>query len=218
MVSMFAAWSVTPAAGGTSKTFVVTSAASAGPAVVGTLTWAIYQANYQGGDINYINFNIPRTTDEVEIILTETLYVARPMVIDAATEPGYAGQPLIRINCNGLDSGFNIVGVVPGIPPLSDGAPSTGGGSTIQGLRMINYSSNGIDDQLQFKRDHRVAGRRLEFDREQSDWLRTARSRRNVLQERDGVSIVPRHRDPIKFQCASRQHGFGCSQRHHAGG
>jgi hypothetical protein len=111
---------------------------------MGTLTWAVYQANYSGGDINYINFNIPRVSGEVEITLTETLYIARPMIINATTEPGYAGQPLIRINCGGLSSGFNIVSTATGVPPLSSGVASSGAGSTIQGFRIVNFRSNAI--------------------------------------------------------------------------
>lgn len=145
LLSLFAGWSGGDiAAAGTTKTFVVTSAVSAGPSIPGTLTWAIYQANYQGADVNFINFNIPPVSGEIEITLTETLYLARPMIIDATTEPGYAGQPVIRINCAGLNSGFNIVPASAGIPPLSTGAASTGGGSTIRGFRIINYASNAI--------------------------------------------------------------------------
>ncbi|MBA2270128.1 MAG: hypothetical protein H0W20_05980 [Chthoniobacterales bacterium] len=73
------------------KTFVVTSAAGSKD-VPGSLTWAIYQVNYQGADLNYINFNIPRGTGEVEITLTETLYIARPTIINGTTQPGYAGN------------------------------------------------------------------------------------------------------------------------------
>lgn len=143
-ISVWTFSQVTTVTAQTSRTFVVTSAATGNPTIEGTLIWAIFQANYQGGDINYINFNIPRTSDEVEIILPETLYIARPMIIDATTEPGYSEQPLIRINANGLDSAFCLVANVAGIPPLSNGAPSTGSGSTIRGFRVINYSSNAI--------------------------------------------------------------------------
>ena len=123
---------------------MVNSAVSAGPMVQGTLTWAIYQANYNGADLNYIHFDIPGTPGEIEILLTETLYIARPMVINGASQPGYAGVPLIRINCNGLNAAFNVVGAVNGIPPLSTGEVSTGAGSRIQGFRIVNYRSNGI--------------------------------------------------------------------------
>ncbi|MFL6582933.1 MAG: hypothetical protein ACJ8KU_00285 [Chthoniobacterales bacterium] len=134
----------TPASASTTKTFTVTSAANGGPSAVGTLTWAIYQANYSGGDVNYINFNIPAVTSETEIVLGETLYIARPMILNATTQPGYSGQPLIRINCNKLSSGFCLVGNVAGIPPLSGGAPSTGSGSTVRGFRFINYLNNAV--------------------------------------------------------------------------
>src|SRR3954451_12392141 len=87
------------------KTFKVTSTVAGPPTAVGTLTWAVYQANYQGGDINNISFNIPGS-GELEITLSEPLYIARPTVVDATTQPGYSGQPLIRINCNGFASGF----------------------------------------------------------------------------------------------------------------
>lgn len=123
---------------GASKTFVVTTAVGAN--VPGSLTWAVYQANYGGADINYINFNIAGNPGgEIEITLTEPLYIARPMVINAASQSGsstYAGPPLVRINCNQFASGFSVV-------PAASGLPG-GGGSTIQGFRMINYSSNAI--------------------------------------------------------------------------
>ena len=135
-ISVWTLSQVTTVTAQTSRTFVVTSAATGNPTIEGTLIWAIYQANYQGGDINYINFNIPRSSGEVEIILPETLYIARPMIINAATEPGYSGQPLIRINCNQFASGFTVV-------PAGSGLPG-GTGSTIQGFRIINYSSNAI--------------------------------------------------------------------------
>ncbi|MEY2493768.1 MAG: hypothetical protein QOJ45_260 [Verrucomicrobiota bacterium] len=126
-------------ASGASKTFVVTSGVGTKD-LPGSLTWAIYQANYQGADINYINFNIPgSTTGEIEITLTEPLYVARRTIINAGTQsgnPAYAGPPLIRINCNQFASGFTVVPAVAGLPG--------GGGSTIQGFRIINYSSNAI--------------------------------------------------------------------------
>jgi hypothetical protein len=136
LVSVWMLAHVAPVTAQTTRTFLVTSAESGNPSATGTLIWAIYQANYFGADLNYINFNIPHTTGEIEITLPETLYIARPMVINGATEPGYSGQPLIRINCNQFASGFAIV-------PAGSGLPG-GGGSTIQGFRIINYSSNAI--------------------------------------------------------------------------
>ncbi|MFL6542222.1 MAG: hypothetical protein ACJ8I9_03555, partial [Chthoniobacterales bacterium] len=66
----------------------------------------------------------------------EQLYIGRATVLDATTQPGYAGQPLIRINCNKFASGFTIV-------PAGSGLPG-GAGSTLKGFRIINYSSNAI--------------------------------------------------------------------------
>ena len=144
LAAVLSAAALTTASAATTKTFVVTTTANPGPTVPGTLTWAIYQSNYSGADINYINFNIPGLATETEIVLGETLYIARPMIINAAKQPGYAGKPLIRINCNRLNSGFHLLGAVPGIPALSNGTPSTGSGSTIQGFRIYNYASNAI--------------------------------------------------------------------------
>lgn len=138
LAALFAAAPITPVTAGTSQTFVVTST-GASRDVPGTLTWAVYQANYLGGDINYINFNIPGITGEAQIVLTEPLYIARTMVLNAGTQsgnPAYTGPPLIRINCNLFASGFTVV-------PAGSGLPG-GGGSTIQGFRIINYSSNAI--------------------------------------------------------------------------
>ena len=135
---------VTSLSAATTKTFLVTNT-SGDKLVHGSLTWAVYQANYQGADLNKIEFKIPGTSaGEVEIVLAETLYIARPMLIDATTQAGYAGKPLIRINCNRLNSGFHIVGNVAGIPPLTNGTAASGTGSSIQGFRIINYASNAI--------------------------------------------------------------------------
>ena len=128
----------------TTKTYLVTNT-SGDKNVQGSLTWAVYQANYQGADLNRIEFKIPGTSaGEVEILLTETLYIARPMIIDATTQANYAGKPLIRINANRLDSAFCLVGNVAGVPPLTNGTPSSGSGSTVRGFRIFNYSSNGV--------------------------------------------------------------------------
>jgi hypothetical protein len=135
---------VTTLSAATTKTFLVNNTSS-DRTVHGSLTWAVYQANYQGADLNKIEFKIPgAASGEVEIVLSETLYIARPMIIDATTMANYAGKPLIRINANKLDSAFCVVGNVAGVPPLSNGTPSSGSGSTIRGFRIMNYSSNGV--------------------------------------------------------------------------
>lgn len=123
--------------------FVVTSAGSSRN-TVGTLNWAVFQANYYGADVNYISFNIPNVTNQAKIVLSEPLYVARLMVIDGKSQPGYVGQPKIQIDAGGLASAFLLVGNVPNIPPTSSGAVNTSSGSTIQGFQIVNYSSNAV--------------------------------------------------------------------------
>ncbi len=124
-----------------SVTYWVTSAASSGP---GSLNEAVFQANYHGGDVNFINFNIPSNGGVVEIVLSQPLYIARLMILDGTTQPGYQGAPLVRINGNGMTSGVVLVGNVAGVPPFSDGRTATSSGSTIQGFQIINYSANAI--------------------------------------------------------------------------
>jgi hypothetical protein len=140
----------------TTQTFTVTSLGSS-VNEAGTLPWAVNQANYYGADVNYINFNIPNLKETDEIVLTTELYIARLMILDATTQPGYAGVPLIRINTNGLDTAMLLVGYVAGVPPFSDGTPATSGGnpavhgvsaasagSTIQGFQFFGFKSNAI--------------------------------------------------------------------------
>ncbi|MEY2564902.1 MAG: hypothetical protein QOH88_3095 [Verrucomicrobiota bacterium] len=140
----------------TTKSFTVTSNGSS-RLVPGTLNWAVFQANYTGADVNYINFNIPSLGGEVDITLSEPLYVARLMILDGTTQPGYSGKPLIRINAAGMDSAIVLAGNVAGVPPYSDGSTATGGGnpgvhgvsaatagSTIQGFQIFNYAQNAI--------------------------------------------------------------------------
>jgi len=121
--------------------YTVTSSASSG---AGSLNDTITQANYKGGDLNVINFNIPSKGGVVEIVLSQTLYIARLMVLNGFTQPGYQGSPLIRINANGNASGIALVGNVAGVPPFSDGRTATSSGSTIQGFQIVNYYSNAI--------------------------------------------------------------------------
>ena len=105
-ISIFVISLLTPA--DASTTYVVTSSGSL-DSDPGTLPWAISEAN-NATDISYINFDIPGGSDEIAISLANTLALYRPMVIDATSQPGYSGQPRIRIDCNGISSGFTIAG------------------------------------------------------------------------------------------------------------
>ncbi len=141
----------------TVKSFTVTSIGSSRE-VAGTLNWAVFQANYAGADVNYIFFDIPNVEGTAEIVLSEPLFLARLMILDATTQPGYNGRPIIRINANGFDSALLLVGNVAGVPPYSDGSTATSGGnpaapgsnpvgSTIQGLQFFNYAQNAISSR-----------------------------------------------------------------------
>ncbi len=79
------------------------------------------------------------------------------MILDGTSQPGYDGQPLVRINANGLDTPLLLVGNVAGVPPYSDGSQASSGGnpgvhgvsaatagSTIQGLQFFNFKTNAI--------------------------------------------------------------------------
>ena len=111
---------------------------------VGTLNWAVFTANYYGADVNYIRFNIPDVAEQAVIKLSESVYIARLMIIDGKSQPGYIGTPKIQIDANGLASAFLFVGNVAGIPPTSTGEISSSSGSTLQGLQIANYSSNAV--------------------------------------------------------------------------
>jgi hypothetical protein len=61
----------------------------------GSLPNALIRAN-AFPDLNHIVFDIPGAGVH-EIVLAESLAVREPVVIDATTQPGYAGAPLIRV-------------------------------------------------------------------------------------------------------------------------
>jgi hypothetical protein len=104
-------------------TFVVTNTNDSG---AGSLRQAIVDANAGSG--NTIKFQIgsgPQTISLVSMLPV----ISRPMIIDGATQPGYAGKPLIEITGNNTVSfGFDI----------------TSGNSTINGLAVNGFTSGGI--------------------------------------------------------------------------
>lgn len=117
-------------------TFIVTNTSNS-EFTIGSLPWALMQANYNGNGLDHIYFSVPGPGPH-EIILQGpdsfggaggTLYIVEQIVIDATTQPGYAGTPLIRINANGNASGVFI---------------GAGNASAILGLNIFNFSSNGI--------------------------------------------------------------------------
>ncbi|PYS64028.1 MAG: hypothetical protein DMF74_08165 [Acidobacteria bacterium] len=107
---------------GTRQNFVVTNANDHG---IGSLRQAILDANAtQGPDT--ITFNIPGGGVHTINLLIALPTITDPVVIDATTQPGYSGAPLIELNgAQTSGSGFQI----------------TAGNSTIRGF-IINRFTN----------------------------------------------------------------------------
>ncbi len=109
-----------------SQNFVVTNANNNGP---GSLRDAMVNANATtGADI--ITFNIPGPGVKV-ISLQEPLpEITEQVVIDASTQPGYAGTPLIELDGALVGNGTALV--------------IKAGGSIVHGLAIVRFSGTGI--------------------------------------------------------------------------
>jgi len=109
---------------GARSRFVVTNTNNTG---AGSLRQAMLDANTAPG-ADFIDFNIPGTgvrTINLGLRLPE---ITDPVTIDAATQPGYAGAPLVEINGGGLDTGFVI----------------KAGASTLRGLALYRFNSGSV--------------------------------------------------------------------------
>ena len=112
------------------STYTVTNTLPDGP---GSLRDAITLANLNPG-IDTINFNIegsgPQTIQLTDLsgalpIITDSV------IIDATTQPGYEGTPIVELDGSLLTS-------------ASDGLVITAGNSTVTGLAINGFSDNGI--------------------------------------------------------------------------
>ncbi len=124
LVSANAGFSFSPPAG---QSFIVTNANDQGS---GSMRDAITNANATPGP-DTIVFNIPGAGVKTINLLTSLPDITDPVVIDATTQPGYAGAPLIELE--GLAAGANGNGLV-----------IKAGSSTVRGLAIVNFTSNGI--------------------------------------------------------------------------
>jgi parallel beta-helix repeat protein len=116
-----AAWllAVAPPAG--AATFTVTNTNNSG---AGSLRQALLNSNATSGK-DTVKFNIPGSGLHV-IAPSQTLPATTdPVVIDATTQPGYSGVPLIQLKGNGQQNeiGLNV----------------QGGGSTVRGLDIVGW-------------------------------------------------------------------------------
>jgi titin len=109
--------------------FTVTSAADDGSA--GTLRSAILQSNATPG-LDTINFNIAGAGTHTTTPTSPLPFVSDPVILDATTQPGYAGAPLIQLS--GAAAGANNV----------NGLVITAGGTRVQGLDITGFSGDGI--------------------------------------------------------------------------
>ena len=130
----------TAAASSRAATFTVDSAGDgpAGPCVPGgcTLRNAILAANEAAGP-DTIAFNIPGGGVQTIRPTSPLPFLNTPMVVDATTQPGYSGTPLIELS--GVNAGtvsvdgFRVFGAGP-----------TSGPITIKGLIINRFSGDGV--------------------------------------------------------------------------
>ena len=107
------------------QNFVVTNANNHG---TGSLRQAILDANATAG-LDTIVFNIPGPGVHTIDLLISLPEITDPVVIDATTQPGYAGGPLIELN--GVQTGDSGIGF-----------SITAGGSTIRGFAIGGFTRN----------------------------------------------------------------------------
>ena len=110
----------------TRRSFVVTNVNNHG---AGSLRDAIMNANATIGT-DTISFNIPVPGVKVISLLIALPELTDRVVIDATTQPGYAGAPVIELDGTGL-----------GITVNGNGLSIKAGGSTVRGLAIVNFRS-----------------------------------------------------------------------------
>jgi hypothetical protein len=108
----------------TRQSFVVTNVNNHG---AGSLRDAIINANATIGT-DTISFNIPGPGVKVISLLIALPELTDRVVIDATTQPGYAGAPLIELDGTGLGNTVN-----------GNGLSIKAGGSTVRGLAIVNF-------------------------------------------------------------------------------
>ena len=110
-----------------SAIFTVTNNLDTG---AGSLRDAISQANGSAG-ADVIEFNIPGAGVHTITLASALPVISEELFIDGSTEPGYAGQPLIEVNGNGVIANILHIGAT---------APNT----HISALIVNNSLTNGI--------------------------------------------------------------------------
>ncbi len=108
-------------------TYTVTTIADFGP---GSLRQAILSANANAG-LDTIQFNITPNALLTITPITPLPDVTDPVIIDATTQPGYAGTPIVELD-----------GSV--VPPSTSGLVLRAGQSVVRGLDLHGFPGSGI--------------------------------------------------------------------------
>jgi hypothetical protein len=110
----------------TAATFLVTNTNDSGG---GSLRQAILDANASPG-ADAINFNLPGAPPHTITPTSPLPVISDPLAIDGATQPGFAGTPIIELN------GANV--------GLGDGLTITAGNSAVRGLVVNRFRGHGV--------------------------------------------------------------------------
>lgn len=106
-------------------TFTVSTTDNSGP---GSLRQAIIDANATS-EADTIVFNIPGPSAFTIALSSALPAITRPLTIDATTQPGFSGQPIIELNGSALQSAQS-----------ANGLRITGGNCTVRGLVINEFS------------------------------------------------------------------------------
>ncbi len=98
----------------------------------GSLRQALLNANASVGTLDTISFNIPGTGPFTIAPTSPLPVVTDPVIIDATTQPGFAGTP--RVELSGANS----------FSPIQSGINLQAGSSTVRGLAINRWNSIGI--------------------------------------------------------------------------
>jgi len=107
-------------------TYTVTNTNDSG---AGSLRQAMLDAN-RWSDVDTIKFSVGWGNQTI-MPSSKLPWVVNPVIIDATSQPGYSGKPLIQINGSWAGAG-------------ADGIRVDAGGSTIKGLIINNFSGSGL--------------------------------------------------------------------------
>ncbi|MET0618900.1 MAG: hypothetical protein ABW056_01410, partial [Thermoanaerobaculia bacterium] len=120
------------AAAAAAATYTVTAQGESGPGSIGA---AIQSSNASVGVLDTIEFDLPGTPPFLVMLFMGIPTITDPVIIDATTQPGYAGTPLFQIR-QGLGQGPGLI------------LAATAGGSTIRGLAFAD-----INEGIQIQAD-----------------------------------------------------------------